>query len=151
MNVIQKGPGLKYAQCIYIFSYKGSSKLLRIGVSGNVHTRFNQWERRCGPIYSYDPELYDGSEMRVHFAHYVETLIHTELSDSRLRVNCVKCGVMHMELFYVSKDHAMRVIQKWRHWMLQEPYMRLNDNRWVFKPSFRAQAAEMCQPLAMGN
>lgn len=87
--------------------------------------------------------------MAVPCAHFVLKLVHTELTDYQLHFKCKKHSVTHRGFFYVSKNHAMRVIQKWRQWMLQDPYMRNADGRLELKPPFKAQIAEICRPLAM--
>ncbi|USP76753.1 hypothetical protein yc1106_04027 [Curvularia clavata] len=153
MEAMQNVPSymLEHDGLMYIFWCKSSSKILKIGTTRNVTRLFAECTRCCGPAYRYDRKLYSGEEMRLPFAHIVETLVHIELSDYHLHVECWKHRIKHFGHFYVSKSHAMRVIQKWKRWILQDPYMRNADGQWVLKPPFKAQVAEMCRPLAMEN
>jgi hypothetical protein len=87
--------------------------------------------------------------MKVPFAGQVRELIKTELRNYCVRMECKGCNVAYHEWFYVSREHGMRVFQKWKDWISREPYMQTDDGTWRLKPSFLAQAKEMSQPLAM--
>jgi hypothetical protein len=51
--------------------------------------------------------------MVVPLVEKIEELIHTELKNYRVRMNCNGCGSTHYEWFWVSKEHVMKVFQKW--------------------------------------
>jgi hypothetical protein len=96
----------------------------------------------------FDSQLYTGTEMAVPLVGQVERLIHTELKEYRMLIDCNGCGKTHSEWFCVSKEHVIKVFQKWKDWISREPYMQTDDGRWVLKPSFVNQAKGMCRPLA---
>jgi hypothetical protein len=153
MAAIQN-PGLagsgKY-MWIHISSCNGSPQILNIGHTCNFKRRLEEMSRQCRVEYISDPPLNNESEMLVPFARQVETLICTELKNYRLSILCDGCGMVHSHRFYVSKEHAVKIVQKWKNWMLMDPYTQTWDGRWILKPSFLAHAREMCRPLAMNE
>lgn len=135
---------------IYLFWREDFPQILKIGYTTNgVEKRLQDWSRLCRREYASDLQLYKETEMTVPFVYQVERLIHTELKNYRMRIECTGCGKYHFEWFCVSKGHAFKVFQKWKAWTLLEPYMQTDCGEWVLKPSFLADASEICRPLTM--
>jgi hypothetical protein len=151
MKVIQTVPSTNSGGngFIYICWHESSSRVIKIGRTTDVMRRLQERSRHCRGTYKVDPQLYNGTKMVVPFVGKVEKLIHTELENYRVRMDCNGCGLTHYEWFRVSKEHVMKVFQKWKDWMSQESYMQTDDGRWVLKPSFLVQTREVCRPLAM--
>ncbi|KAH6857418.1 T5orf172 domain-containing protein [Alternaria rosae] len=161
---------------ILMFWRKDFPQILKIGhtKSIGVEERLQTWSRSCKREYASDPQLYKETEMVVPFAYQVERLIHTELKNYRMRIECTGCSkpreearaqamesfprmrnwetmgkLYHKEWFCVSKEHAFKVFQKWKAWMLLEPYVQTDHGEWVLKPSFLDHTSEICRPLTI--
>jgi hypothetical protein len=160
---------------IYMFWREDSPQIVKIGASRRaVEELLRGWNRSCGKEYVYDQELYKGTKMVVPFAPQVERLIFTELKNYRIRIECSGCSksrqeaaakpigkysrmrntattgkVYHREWFCVSKRHALKVFQKWKAWIMLDPYMENVHGEWVLKRSFLANTSAICQPLTM--
>ncbi|KAI4663188.1 uncharacterized protein J4E88_010823 [Alternaria novae-zelandiae] len=88
------------------------------------------------------------SQVVMPHVHRVEQLIHTELKGCRLRRQCEGCGKLHKEWFEASQAHVVKVMKKWREWILQEPYVQDEESgEWVLKPEMFASLERMCEPL----
>lgn len=134
---------------IYMFWRKDSPQILKIGYTSNVKKRVQAMNRRCGIEHMFDQELYKGTKMVVPFASQVAQLISTELTNYRMCIKCPGCIYYHQDLFCVSKGHALKVFQKWKAWILLEPYMQTDHLKWELKPSFLANISGICRPLTM--
>jgi hypothetical protein len=160
---------------IYMFWREDSPQIVKIGASRRaVEELLRGWNRSCGKEYVYDQELYKGTKMVVPFAPQVEQLIFTELKNYRIRIECSGCSktrqeraakplgkysrmrntattgkVYNREWFCVSKRHALKVIQKWKAWIMLDPYMENGFGEWVLKQSFLANTSVICRPLTM--
>ncbi|CAN9189320.1 unnamed protein product [Alternaria alternata] len=149
MDVL-KSPSTPKRAYVYFCWHEGCSKILRVGYSTkDKHGKLWMLRRHCKERFYFDSQLYKGTQMEVPFAGQVRELIKTELRNYCVRMECKGCHVAYHEWFYVSKEHGMKVFQKWKDWISREPYMQTDDGTWKLKPSFLAQAKEMSQPLAM--
>ncbi|KAI4152491.1 MAG: hypothetical protein L6R39_001797 [Caloplaca ligustica] len=115
--------------------------LLKIGRASNVQRRMNEWTRQCGynlslirfypyipssaqspsPRASNSPPSPQVSPRKVRHAHKVERLIHLELADKRVKMDCETCGKEHREWFQVDGDRQGvkaidEVIRRWVRW-----------------------------------
>ncbi|CAI9629923.1 unnamed protein product [Alternaria burnsii] len=160
---------------IYMFWREDSPQIVKIGASRRaVEELLRGLNRSCGKEYVYDEELYKGTKMVVPFAPQVERLIFTELKNYRIRIECSGCSksrqeaaaklpgkysrmrntattgkVYHRQWFCVSKGHALKVFQKWKAWIMLDPYMENVYGEWVLKPSFLANTSGICRPLTI--
>jgi hypothetical protein len=134
---------------IYMFWRKDSPQILKIGYTSDIKRRVQEMNRSCGIEYMFDQELYKGTKMVVPFASQVARLIFTELKNYRMCIKCPGCSYYHKELFCVSKGHALKVFQKWKAWILLEPYMQTDHLKWELKSSFLANISGICRPLTM--
>ncbi|BDD59500.1 hypothetical protein MPDQ_007264 [Monascus purpureus] len=110
---------------------------LKIGRASNVQRRLNEWTRQCSynlTLIRYYPYISHsggsspgvaaagaGAGRKVPYAHRVEHLIHTELSDRRVRDlgKCPECGREHKEWFEIKaeKEELRRVDECIRRWV----------------------------------
>ena len=109
--------------------------LLKIGRTGNVQRRLNQWTRQCGynlsliRYYPYHPYLSSTSvdapttPKKVPNVHKVERLIHIELANKRALGSgrCARCGKEHREWFEVEARRTGvkaidEVVRRWVDW-----------------------------------
>jgi hypothetical protein len=149
MDVL-KSPSTPKRAYVYFCWHESCSKILRVGYSTkDKHGKLWMLRRHCKERFYFDSQLYEGRQMEVPFAGQVRELIKTELRNYCVRMECNGCNVAYHEWFYVSKEHGMKVFQKWKDWISLEPYLQTYDGTWKLKPSFLAQAKEMSQPLAM--
>ena len=110
---------------VYMYWYPGKFGFVKIGYTGkSIPVRLAEWKAQCK--HAADAYLEDGlpQEIRVPHARRVETLVHAELKDRRVREeNCPGCRGNHIEWFDVSAQTARKVIKKWSDWMLTtRPY-----------------------------
>jgi hypothetical protein len=76
--------------------------------------------------------------MEVPFVGQVKRLMHMELKNCRLRIDCNGCRVAHHDWFNASNEHVIDIFQKWKNWMLQEPYIQTYNGKWMLKSSYLA-------------
>ncbi|KAJ5769470.1 hypothetical protein N7520_004029 [Penicillium odoratum] len=148
---------IKYQGSIYIFWQTPNFGHLKIGRSGNIHRRLNEWNKQCK------------KEMRIHFPDFagnqnkslpdmqqvphisrVEALVHLELKRHRkIEERCPGCYKSHMEWFEVSKETAVKVVRKWTSWMATLPYekhMKDGEEQWLLKTEEFKNLHKLCQP-----
>ncbi|CAN9317680.1 unnamed protein product [Alternaria alternata] len=131
---------------IYLYWDKAFFGKIKIGYTKDLATRLKQWKKQCNPENAY----HSGAESQVEMPHVfrVEQLIHTELKECRLRRRCDGCGKMHEEWFEADEAHAVKVLRKWRDWMLQEPYVYDEAlDQWTIKPGMLDTLEKMCEPI----
>jgi hypothetical protein len=131
---------------IYIYWDKAFFGKIKIGYTQDLAARLKQWKKQCNPENAY----HSGAESQVEMPHVfrVEQLIHTELKECRLRRRCDGCGKTHKEWFEANEAHAVKVLRKWRDWMLQEPYVYDEALRqWKIKPEMLDTLEKMCEPI----
>lgn len=106
---------------VYIFALASHPGYFKIGKTSDLpEARKKQWDSKCDLKYTCIP---DPNNKR--FRHYgiVETLVHAELCNERIKVKCTKCNKTHIELFKVPVDRALEVVDKWRSWVINNnPY-----------------------------
>jgi hypothetical protein len=130
---------------IYMFTtdkYKGHVK---IGSTKKMpEDRVEEWKYRCKTTGEYipDPNIKP-------FRHYriVENIVHAALYNERRKIACGECNRLHLfspegdmkmhgEWFEVPEDRALKIIEKWRSWVVKhEPYTPQGVLRdfWIFK------------------
>jgi hypothetical protein len=133
---------------IYLYWDKAFFGKVKIGYTNDLARRLEEWKRECNPENAY----HSGSESRVEMPHVfrVEQLIHTELKGYRLKRKCDGCGKMHKEWFEANEVHVVKVLKKWRDWMLQGPYVYDKvSGQWVLRPEMLDSLEQMCEPLPL--
>ena len=131
---------------VYLFWDKAYFGIVKIGYTNDLATRLKDWNTKCKRKHDYHSRM--ESQMVMPHVHRVEQLIHTELKECRLRRQCEGCGRLHEEWFEASQAHVVKVMKKWREWILQEPYVRDEESgEWVLKPEMFASLERMCEPL----
>jgi hypothetical protein len=131
---------------IYIFWDEENFGMVKIGYTNDLTRRLKQWNTKCKRQNSY----HSSTESRVNMphAHRVEQLIHTELKKDRFRRKCDGCGTMHDEWFQATEAHVVKVLKKWREWILQEPYEKDEESgKWTLRPDMLDSLKHMCEPL----
>jgi hypothetical protein len=139
---------------IYIFRSKPDAfpgkKYVKIGKTKQMpEKRRRQWELGCKFEFIH---IKDKNDKRFLHYHAVERIIKAELYNERRKYKCYKCkqehelelgqdGVRstateHGEWFEVSEEKALKVVKKWRDWVIEnDPYKpdgRLRA-RWLWK------------------
>jgi hypothetical protein len=131
---------------IYLYWDKAFFGKIKIGYTQDLAARLKQWKKQCNPENAY----HSGAESQVEMPHVfrVEQLIHTELKECRLRRRCDGCGKTHKEWFEANEAHAVKVLRKWRDWMLQEPYVYDETlHQWTIKAEMLDTLKIMCEPI----
>jgi hypothetical protein len=133
---------------IYIFWDKEHFGKLKIGRTVNLERRLKEWDRDCGRQHSYHPAITRGELPTIPHYSRVERLMHIELKERRRQRHCEKCNRNHQEWFEVGDALVMRVFQKWRDWITQEPYaLNTHTGEWVLRPEIAETLAEVCEPV----
>ncbi|KAL5317959.1 hypothetical protein ACEPPN_015063 [Leptodophora sp. 'Broadleaf-Isolate-01'] len=100
--------------------YPGEQPRVKIGISVDVKTRIAQLKKDCGISVL---ERVDDRESIPHHLYYkVEELVHGELANFRRVLKCENCKTAHREWFAVSEEVALQTVQRWRRFILREPY-----------------------------
>ena len=131
---------------IYLYWDKKNFGMVKIGHTDNLARRLKEWNKKCKRQNSY----HSSTESRVNMPHVhrVEQLIHTELKKYRLRRKCDGCGTMHKEWFDATEAHVVKVLKKWREWILQEPYGKDEESgEWTLRPDMLDSLKHMCEPV----
>jgi len=107
-------------------NYPGEPPLVKIGISMDVKKRVFDLKTNCG---LFDLERVEDSQDISHKWYYkVEELVHSELANFNRVLKCGKCrtgkgeGSAHREWFAVSETVALHAVQRWRNFILEEPY-----------------------------
>lgn len=133
---------------IYIFWFPGQLGHVKIGRAKNPTERLKQWNEQCKRIHNFHISSYKSDLQEVAHVSRVERLIQVELKNKRKHSKCDGCGKDHQEWFEVSEREAVAVFQKWRDWIVQEPYELDRDTKtWRIKPDVKAHIGEVCIPL----
>ncbi|KAI1663530.1 T5orf172 multi-domain protein [Pyrenophora tritici-repentis] len=131
---------------VYLFWDKAYFGMVKIGNTNDLTKRLADWNRKCKRKHDYHSSA--ESQVEMPHVHRVEQLIHTELKECRLRRRCDGCGKLHQEWFEADEVHVVRVMKKWREWILQEPYvLDKQSGEWVIKPEMLASLEQICEPL----
>ncbi|KAI4912296.1 hypothetical protein J4E85_011029 [Alternaria conjuncta] len=131
---------------VYLFWDKAYFGIVKIGYTNDLAARLKGWNTKCKRKHDYHSRM--ESQVVMPHVHRVEQLIHTELKECRLRRQCEGCGRLHDEWFEASQAHVVKVMKKWREWILQEPYVQEEESgEWVLKPEMFASLEQMCEPL----
>jgi hypothetical protein len=131
---------------VYLFWDKEYFGKVKIGYTNNLAQRLKRWNRECKREHDYHSITENQVEMP--HVHRVEQLIHTELKECRLRRKCDGCGKLHKEWFEANQVHVVKVMKKWREWILQKPYVQDKESgEWVIRPEMLDSLENMCEPL----
>ena len=131
---------------VYLFWDKAFFGMVKIGHTKDLAKRLKSWNAKCKHQHDYHSSV--ESQVVMPHVHRVEQLIHTELKGCRLRRQCEGCGKLHKEWFEASQAHVVKVMKKWREWILQEPYVQDEESgEWILKPEMFASLEQMCEPL----
>jgi hypothetical protein len=146
--VSQLGPADERPGFIYLFWDKAYFGMVKIGHTKDLVKRLEQWNTECKRKHDYHSST--ESQVEMPHVHRVEQLIHTELKECRLRRRCDGCGKLHIEWFEANQVHVVKVMKKWREWILQEPYVQDEESgAWVLKPEMLDSLEQMCKPLPL--
>ncbi|KAF4632090.1 hypothetical protein G7Y89_g6029 [Cudoniella acicularis] len=97
-----------------------------IGKTVDIRNRIKQLKRSCD-LYSLE-KVKDNQDEEHLWYEKVETLVHLELKNFRQEIYCERCkggggkNASHKEWFDVSEKVALDTVQRWRKFVLQEPY-----------------------------
>ncbi|KAF2174732.1 hypothetical protein K469DRAFT_771439 [Zopfia rhizophila CBS 207.26] len=102
--------------------------LVKIGKALDVEKRINEIKSRCGIPHL--ERVQDNKDRPVKLYEKLEKLVHAELGNFRVVFDCSgKCqkrknGVSteHTEWFNVPEDVALKTVQRWRKFVMAEPY-----------------------------
>jgi hypothetical protein len=131
---------------IYLYWDKEYFGMVKIGYTNNLARRLKEWNTKCKRQNAY--HSCTESQVNMPHVHRVEQLIHTELKEYRLRRKCDGCGTMHKEWFKATEAHVVKVLKKWREWILQEPYEQNEESgKWTLRPDMLDSLKHMCEPL----
>jgi predicted GIY-YIG superfamily endonuclease len=132
---------------VYIF-WDGNFGKLKIGRTNNLQARLEQWNRQCDSVHNYHP--HKAIALRIPHVARVEALVHAELKGQRRKRKCEGCQKTHIEWFDVGEMHAVKVLEKWQKWIMQEPYaLNAETGEWVLQPEILDSLAEVCEPVQM--
>lgn len=105
--------------------------LFKIGMTTDITQRIASIKRSCG--ISDLARVFDSGDVSLPLHWKVEELVHTELQNFRRPFACPKCkgngsqAIMHTEWFAVTEEVALRTVQRWRNFILEEPYDENGD------------------------
>lgn len=126
-NQSEKNPGYLYA-----YQVDGNKGFVKIGyTTRDPKLRHAEWQGDCHrkmTVVHQSPEI--------PHAWRAERLVHAELLNQLVRVDCKACRKQHKEWFEIPKDKAIEVIEKWTTWMMDEPYHEIvtrAGSRWSLK------------------
>jgi hypothetical protein len=141
LGVIAQKPGF-----VYLFWDKEYFGMVKIGYTKDLTERLVSWNKQCGREHVYHSST--ECQVEIPHAYRVEQLVHAELKEYRKRRQCEGCGKMHQEWFDAAQSHVVKVLRKWREWILQEPYIQVEESgEWVLKPEMLSSLERMCEPL----
>jgi len=131
---------------IYHYWDKEYFGLVKIGHTNNLARRLKEWNKQCKHQNTYHSVT--ESEVNMPHVHRVEQLIHTELKEYQLRKKRDGCRKMHKEWFQTTQSHVVKVLKKWREWILQEPYEQDEESgEWTLRPNMINSLEHMCEPI----
>ncbi len=128
---------------IYIFLEVGTIGPIKVGWTKDLDERLKNWNRACQRQFEYHPGTKNGELPWIPHVSRVERLIHTELKDYRKKRRCGACNCNHIEWFDVDAKHVVKVFEKWRNWILQNPY----EEDEPVGPWSPKVVAEVCKPI----
>ncbi|KAG9189869.1 hypothetical protein G6011_06737 [Alternaria panax] len=141
LGVIAQKPGF-----VYLFWDREYFGMVKIGYTNDLTKRLESWNKQCNREHVYHSRT--DCQVKIPHAHRVEQLVHAELKEYRRRRQCEGCGGMHKEWFDAPQAHVVKVLSKWRDWILQEPYKQdKRSGTWVLKPEMHDSLERMCEPL----
>jgi predicted GIY-YIG superfamily endonuclease len=131
---------------IYIFWDQGSFGMVKIGRTNNLERRLKEWNK-CKSTHSYHKSSRDGELLKVPHVQRIERLMQIELINTRKTRACDTCAKtkFHKEWFEITEAKAVEVFQKWRNWILQEPYVENDEGKWVIRPEMLETLPENCK------
>ncbi|KAF2648879.1 DUF1766-domain-containing protein [Lophiostoma macrostomum CBS 122681] len=136
---------------IYIFWHKGKFGYVKIGRTRDPEERLEQWNRNCKREHEYHAS---GAGLKVPYVARVERLIQIELKEKRRWMSCDECKntkgqpKKHIEWFEVSDKEAAAVLEKWRAWIVKDPYGPVAGiDGWELKPEFGETLDDVCRPI----
>lgn len=136
---------------IYIFWSKGVFGYVKIGRSKDPKERLKAWSN-CDMAVEFHESSYKHELVQVPRVHLVERLIHIEMKDVRAKVDCERCGRPHDEWFKIRESHARKVFNKWKDWVLMDPYEPNADNNWRIKKTITDEEVwKWCEPLPVDD
>jgi hypothetical protein len=131
---------------VYLYWDKLYFGKVKIGYTDNLARRLKEWDKKCKREHIYHSNT--ESQVKMSHVHRVEQLIHAELKECRYQRQCEGCGKLHKEWFEATEVHAIKVLKKWREWILQEPYVQdKKSGDWVIRPEMLDTLDRMCAPL----
>ena len=135
------GPSDTTPAYIYIFTLPSHPGYVKIGkTTAAPQDRVSHQSNGCKLPYTLVEDPYD-RPFRGYSA--VEQLVMTELCNRRRQFSCSKCKQRHGEWYKISEEKALEVVERWRQWMVSEPY----DARGVLTPFWVRKYEEAIQDL----
>lgn len=104
---------------IYVFVRSSSPQPVKIGYTNkSVRGRIEQWGTPCG----YSP-LLKYQTRKIPWAARLEKIVHAHLHYQRkTQIQC-SCRNNHHEWFHIGVEEAIRVVERWERWILDNPYI----------------------------
>lgn len=147
-QVIQKPGERKDAGWVYVFeSQEYGEKFLKIGQTKSTPDKRKKEFKQCGLNLK---EIADKYENPFDFYDIVERIVHIELHNSRLKLQChhvpsSRCRTNHDEWFWTDRKTASDSVKMWRSWLLkQHPY----DSMGVLTPYWQWRAERLRTSVA---
>ncbi|KAJ4313086.1 hypothetical protein N0V94_007120 [Neodidymelliopsis sp. IMI 364377] len=132
---------------VYIFWDQQNFGMIKVGRTNDLDKRLEQWSRQCKMTYHYHQSSRNGSLLKVPHVQRIEKLIHIELVNYRKKRHCEGCGKTHIEWFDIDEAKAVKVYQKWRDWIVKEPYAEDQTGKWTIRPEMLDTLAKVCEPV----
>jgi hypothetical protein len=122
--LIQKNQGKPESPgYVYVLETKDyGPNILKIGRTKHFpDRRVIRLKRDCGLQVD---EVLDETQNPFYYFELVESLVHLELDDERLKLKCEfpKCTTIHQEWFKIHQKKALATVHKWRRWVIKNPF-----------------------------
>jgi hypothetical protein len=132
---------------VYIFWDQQNFGMIKVGRTNDLDKRLEQWSRQCKMTYHYHQSSRNGSLLKVPHVQRIEKLVHIELVNYRKKRRCEGCGKTHIEWFDIDEAKAVKVYQKWRDWIVKEPYAEDQTGKWTIRPEMLDTLTKVCEPV----
>ncbi|UPX21059.1 uncharacterized protein EKO05_0011265 [Ascochyta rabiei] len=132
---------------MYIFWDKKIFGMVKVGRTNDLERRLKEWNRQCKTTHYYHQSSRDGKLLKVPHVRRIEALMHIELVNYRKKRACEGCSKTHIEWFEISEAKVLQVFQKWRDWIVQEPYAVDGEGKWTVRSDMLDSLPEVCEPV----
>jgi serine/threonine protein kinase len=104
-------PIQRRAGYLYIFYDPRIPGFVNIGRTSHVPSRLKQWKMSCNRDFVEFDQQNGGERALIPNALRVESLVMHELMEVRFKDKCRGCGLVHVEWFRTTLEHAAKVIK----------------------------------------